>query len=68
MNGGFRLTAVQPTSRNFSDRHKPVIEPARKAVGYRDAWWLKIGWIDRLEGAILGVLAEISQISDAPGL
>jgi hypothetical protein len=49
-------------------QHKPVIEPARKAVGYRDAWWLKIGWIDRLEGAILGVSAEISQISDAPGL
>ena len=48
-------------------RHTPAIKPARKAAGYRHAWWLKFGRIDRLEGAILGVSAEISQISDAPG-
>jgi len=32
------------------------------------AWWLEFGGIDRREGAILGVSAETSQISDAPGL
>jgi hypothetical protein len=45
-----------------------VIEPAKVATSSRHAWWLKIGRIDRLEGAISGVSAEISQISDAPGL
>jgi hypothetical protein len=41
---------------------------ARTAAGSRHPWWLEFDWIDRLEGAILGVSAEISQISDAPGL
>jgi hypothetical protein len=41
---------------------------AKVAAGSRHAWWLKFGRIDRLERAILGVSAEISQISDAPGL
>jgi hypothetical protein len=41
---------------------------AKEAAGSRHAWWLKFGRIDRLEGAILGVSSEISQISDAPGL
>jgi len=44
-----------------------VIEFAKETAGYRHAGWLKFGWIDRLEGAILGVSAEISQITDAPG-
>ena len=35
--------------------------------GSRHAWWPKFGKIDPLEGAILGVSAEISQISDAQG-
>ncbi len=38
------------------------------AAGSWHAWWPKFGRIDPLEGAILGVSAEISQISDAPGL
>jgi hypothetical protein len=41
---------------------------AKVTAGSRHTWWLKFGWIERLEGAILGVSAEISQISDAPGL
>jgi len=41
---------------------------AKVAAGGRHAWWLKFSRIDRWEGAILGVSAEISQISDAPGL
>jgi len=41
---------------------------AKVAAGSRHAWWLKFGWIDHLEGAILGVSAETSQISDAPEL
>jgi hypothetical protein len=40
---------------------------AKVATGSRHAWWLKFGGIDRLEGAKLGVSAEISQISDASG-
>jgi hypothetical protein len=40
---------------------------AKVAAGNRYAWWLKFDRIDRREGAILGVSAEISQISDAPG-
>ena len=46
-------------------RHIPVIEPAKEVAGSRHAWRLKFGRIDRLEGAILGVSAETSQISDA---
>ena len=45
-----------------------VIEFEKETTGYRHAGWLKFGRIDQLEGAILGVSAEISQISDAPGL
>jgi len=41
---------------------------AKVAAGSRHAWWLKFGRIDRLEGAILCVSTEISQISDVPGL
>jgi hypothetical protein len=41
---------------------------AKVAAGSQHAWWQKFGRIDRLEGAILGVSAEISQISDAAGL
>jgi len=41
---------------------------AKVAAGSWHAWWLKYGRIDRLEGAILGVSVEISQISDAPEL
>jgi hypothetical protein len=37
-------------------------------AGSRHAWWLKFGRIGRLEGAILGVLAKIRQIPDAPEL
>jgi len=51
----------------LNPQHIPVIEPAKEAAGCRHAWRLKIGWIDRREGAILGVLAGISQISDARG-
>jgi len=42
--------------------------PAKVAAGSRHAWWLEFGRIDRREGAILGVSAEISQISGVPGL
>jgi len=49
-------------------RHIAVIEPAKEAAGYRYAWRLNFDWIDRLEGAILGVSAEISQISGFLGL
>jgi hypothetical protein len=38
------------------------------AAGSRFAWWLKIGRIDRWEGAILGVSAGIRQNSYAPNL
>ncbi len=48
-------------------RHIPVIEPAKEVAGSRNAWRLKFGRIDRREGAILGVSAEISQTSDTPG-
>jgi hypothetical protein len=41
---------------------------ARAVAGSRHVWWLKFGGIDRQEGAILGVSAEISQISGVPGL
>jgi hypothetical protein len=37
-------------------------------AGSRHAWWLEFDWIDRLEGAILGVSVGISQISGVPGL
>jgi hypothetical protein len=49
-------------------RHIPVIEPAKEVAGSRHAWRLKFGRIDQWEGAILGVSAEISQITDAPRL
>ncbi len=52
---------------NIYIRHIPVIEPAKEVAGSRHAWRLKFGRIDRREGAILGVSAEISQTSDAPG-
>ena len=52
----------------LNSQHIPVIEPAKEVAGSRHAWWLKFGKIDRREGAILGVSAEISQITDAPGL
>jgi len=41
--------------------------PAKEAAGNRHAWWLKFGWIDQREEAILRVSAGFSQISDAPG-
>ena len=41
---------------------------AKVAAGSQHAWWQKFGRIDRLEGAILGVSAKFSQISDAAGL
>jgi len=47
-------------------RHIPVIEPVKEVAGSRHAWRLKFGRIDRREGAILGVSAEISQTPDAP--
>jgi hypothetical protein len=39
-------------------------------IGWKAQYWgwLKFGRIDRLEGAILGVSAKISQIPDAPGM
>jgi len=58
-----------PENTAFSQRTlKPVIEPTKVAAGSRHARWLKFGRIDRLEGAILGVSVEISQISGSPGL
>ena len=39
-----------------------------EATDYRHAWWLNYGWIDRQEGAILGVSTGNGQISNAPGL
>jgi hypothetical protein len=42
--------------------------PVKEAAGNWHAWWLKSGRTDRREGAILGMPAEISQISHAPGL
>jgi hypothetical protein len=41
---------------------------AKVAAGKRYAWWLKFDRIDRLEGAILGVSTEISQISKLEGV
>jgi len=41
---------------------------AKVVAGSRHAWWLKFGWNDQREGAIPGMSAEISQISDVPGL
>ncbi len=66
MNDGIQLAAVQLIKDNFSKRHEPVIEPAKEVAGSRYAWRLKFGRIDSLEGAILGVAADISQITDAP--
>jgi hypothetical protein len=40
---------------------------AKVAAGSRHAWWLKFGWIDHLEGAILGVSTGITQILDGSG-
>jgi len=53
---------------NWSTQHIPVIEPAKEVAGSRHAWRLKFGRIDRREGAILDVSAEISQDSDTLGL
>jgi len=50
---------------------EPVIETSKEAAGSRHAWRLKFGRTGRtgrMEEAILGVSAKISQISDAPGL
>jgi len=63
----FRKAAIQTFNREVRKRHIPVIEPAKEVAGSRHAWWLEFGRIDRLEGAILGVSAETSQISDARG-
>jgi len=40
---------------------------AKEAAGSRPAWWLIVVGLTGGEGAILGVSAEISQITDAPG-
>ncbi|MCZ6667569.1 MAG: hypothetical protein O6932_02740, partial [Gammaproteobacteria bacterium] len=63
----FSLAAVQNSRINFCFRHIPVIEPVKESAGCRHAWRLKIGRIDRWKGAILGVAAGISQISNARG-
>ena len=50
----------------FDPVNSPVLR-AKVAAGSWHAWWLKFDRIDRLEGAILGVSAGISQISRVPG-
>jgi hypothetical protein len=61
----FSLADTQNSEFKGDPRHKPVIEPTRKAVGYRHAWRLKFGKIGPWEEAILGVSAGISQNSNA---
>ena len=41
---------------------------AKTAAGGRHAWWLKLGRIDRREGVIMVVLAEIGQILETNGV
>jgi hypothetical protein len=51
----------------FDPVNSPVLR-AKVEAGSWHAWWLKFDRIDRLEGAILGVSTEISQISELEGV
>jgi len=69
MGGRDRPTADPQISKfNSGSRHIPAVKHVKEATRYRHAWWLKFGRVDRREGTILSVSAEISQITDAPGL
>jgi len=68
----FSVSFVE-SSRSDRDCHKAAKCPketlalaffSKSPTGNRHDWWLKFGWIDRLEGAIWGVSAEIRQISE----
>ncbi len=68
LNSCFQIAVIPDQGQLGKFWHKPAIEAAKEVAGYRHACRLRFDWFDWRKGVILGVSAEISQISDAPGL